>query len=517
MESKNYLFTDIFSDNSISGKTAIVYHDKQYTYNQLSKAVDLCASDLYRMGIKPNDKVALWGYNSFNWMVAFLAITKIEATAVLFNYSCTIEDLSKLMSYTDIKFVVYGNNREVKRLGTEPLHQLSSFINVPYYKFYDLESMDFSKRIEEDENPIVFPKYLRFAKRSSVMIFTTGTTSTPKAVQLSSFSIINDSINSQVNILGMQEDKMAIAIPLFHSFGLIVAITYLLCGSTIYLFDELKPEIIAKAVLDYHITNMAAVNKIYLGLSQTSIFPQIRSIPTMCILGGGFTPAEQIIGLESMFNNARFLIGYGQSETSPIISLMDTNADQTKRATTVGKPIPNCQIKIFDNAGKEKPQGEIGEVVVKGPIVMNGYYNLAFKPIDIFGWLHTGDLGYYDPQGYLHLAGRIKDIIIKSGENISPSEIEEIIGKYPNIKEVKVVGVPHPESGESVEACLTVDDKDSFDIEKLKQYLKDTIAPFKVPSNFFIFNELPKGDTGKIDSKKLKDMIIPKLNYFKEK
>ena len=204
---------------------------------------------------------------------------------------------------------------------------------------------------------------------------------------------------------------------------------------------------------------------------------------------------------------------YGQSEAAPLTMVRPSDMVE-QRAQSVGQAIDGLEIRISDGKGGFLPRGEIGEVVARGSNLMNGYDRLPKdkQPIDEDGWLHTGDLGLLDENGYLYLAGRIKDVIIRGGENISPSEIENALNQMDNIREAKVMGAPHPIYGESVEACITMTDGGkSFDQEAIKNALRKVIARFKVPSHIFLYDSFPLNVNGKLDQRALHADMLTRL------
>ena len=259
---------------------------------------------------------------------------------------------------------------------------------------------------------------------------------------------------------------------------------------------------------------MAAVGAIYLSLAEAEGFEE-NVVPNLhlCMIAGGMSTPVQMMRLELQYTNATFINMYGQSEAAPLTMVRPSDLVE-KRAQTVGKAIGGIEIRISDGKGGFLPQGEIGEVVARGGNLMNGYDKLPTEkqPVDKDGWLHTGDLGCFDEDGYLHLSGRIKDVIIRGGENISPSEIESALMQMNNIREAKVMGAPHPIYGESVEACVTMTDGGaSFDQAALKKALRSVIARYKVPSHIFLYDRFPLNVNGKLDQRSLHADVLNRL------
>jgi fatty-acyl-CoA synthase len=237
-----------------------------------------------------------------------------------------------------------------------------------------------------------------------------------------------------------------------------------------------------------------------------------------CIVGGGFTSEQEFNFLERKYKNAKFLNGYGQTECSPLISLVYPDSPLEKRKTTVGLPIKGIDIIFQDPKTKEiLPQGKTGEILIKGYNVFNGYYKTPkeSQPIDENGYLHTGDLGYLDEDGYLVLSGRLKDTIVRKGENISPKEIENELMKFPEFGQVRVLGFPSVDEGEFIIACVELKKKPLHFIEE--NYFKEmhkTLPSVKIPSHIIYMKRFPLTANGKLDELKLREICITKLSLY---
>ena len=331
-------------------------------------------------------------------------------------------------------------------------------------------------------------------------------------MQISQRALTFDADAFNGNVAEYAGRSVCVAVPLFHILGLLMSYAYLCRGATVCLCADYKPETLAREIDAYRISDMAAVGAVYLGLAEAPGFEDnVAPHLHLCMIAGGMSTPVQMMRLELQFVNATFVNMYGQSEAAPLTMVHPGDLVE-KRAQTVGKAIRGLDIRISDGKGGFLGQGEIGEVVAQGGNLMNGYDKLPEEkqPIDANGWLHTGDLGYFDEDGYLHLAGRIKDVIIRGGENISPSEIENALNQMDNIREAKVMGAPHPIYGESVEACVTMTDNGaSFDQESIKAALRAVIARFKVPSHVFLYESFPLNVNGKLDQRALHaDMLM---------
>lgn len=489
-----------------------------YTYKELNECIDYFTATLIQKGVKKGDHVALWGYNSINWVISFYSIVRAGAVAVLLNYSSMAKDLEELVKFTNVKFIIYGNNREIKK-NPDAAKILGSSVNLDSEKIIDIDSsvMDFKKLASESKIDLSQVKKLCASDdphRTAVIIFTTGTTAMPKAVQLSQYGIVNDAISFGNRYEEIRGSKICVSLPLFHSYGLLVFQTYLYNGGTCFIHGSIKTDVIVNLIGEHQVSDIASVGSVYLGLVEHSDF-DIKVMPNVrvCLIGGGVASPVQMMRLESCFKHGIMLHAYGQTESSPVLSVMNPNDPIEKRATTVGRPLDCGEIRIWLQDKGFLNSGEIGEVVARGAYLMNGYYGLPEdkQSIDKDGWLHTGDLGFLDEEGFLHLAGRIKDIIIINGENVSPIDVEQEINKDDAIREVKVLGAPNPITGESIEACIVLNKNAVFNEEFLRAQLKTKIAPFKIPSHFFVYDSFPVNANGKLDQRALKEDMLKRI------
>ena len=496
------------------GRLAIVGGGAGCTYEDLYKGISGLAAKLQEMGVGKGNRVALWGYNSANWIIAFFAIIRAGGTAVLVNYSMPCADAAELLALTDTGFLLCGDNGETKK-NPDAMKALATQAGIPEEHCLDLRqaSADLAHAFPGAEE-VPDARDETEADETAFIIFTSGTTSKPKAVQISQKALTFDANAFNTNVGEYAGRSVCVAVPLFHILGLLMSFSYLCRGATVCLPANYKPETLATEIDAYRISDMAAVGAVYLGLEDSEGFEE-KVVPNLhlCMIAGGMSTPVQMMRLELEFANATFINMYGQSEAAPLTMVRPSDLVE-QRAQSVGQAIEGLDIRISDGKGGFLSKGEIGEVIARGGNVMNGYDKLPREeqPIDEEGWLHTGDLGMLDENGYLYLAGRIKDVIIRGGENISPSEIENALTQLDNIKEAKVMGAPHPIYGESVEACVTLNDESAgFDQEAVKNALRKVIARFKVPSHIFLYDSFPLNVNGKLDQRALHADMLTRL------
>ena len=507
--------TRLFSDRICRehpSRIAIVGNGYSCTYEDFHRGIGGLSTRLKSMGVKKGSRVALWSYNSANWLIAFFAIVKAGGTAVLLNYSTSIEEASDLLIDTKTEFVLCGDNAAVKK-NQDALSRLATLAGISPEHCMNISQTVIDLGITDQEDSPEMRSEDE-AGETAFIIFTSGTTSKPKAVAISQRALSFDADMFNGTVSEQAGTGICIAVPLFHILGLLMSYSYLCRGMTICLPRDYKPETLMKEIDDNHISDMSAVGAIYMNLAESEGFEE-KVVPNLklCMIAGGMSTPVQMMRLELQFANATFINMYGQSEGAPLTMVHPSDLVE-KRAHTVGKAVPGMDVRILDSNGVFLEEESIGEVVAKGDGLMNGYDNLPAdqQPIDSDGWLHTGDLGYFDNEGYLHLSGRIKDVIIRGGENISPLEVENALYKLDYIREAKVMGAPHPIYGESVEACITMKDEGiAFDPEAIRKGLSATIAHFKLPSHIFMFDRFPLNVNGKLDQKQLHANMLMRL------
>ena len=515
MDQKLFARTLIRGAENYPDRPAITCRDKTVTYGQLKTAADRCALKLAASGLQKGDKVVLWGFNGIEWMVAFFGIAEAGGVAALMNYGLKGPDVSALSKMVDASFGIIGGNT-ISIADQQAAAKALIDGGVPMNHIFPATAfvqMDAFMPLSEEENVTVAELLKRNEpKDSQVIIYTSGTTSLPKAVLQSSYSVLSNVEGCIDMIENDTGERLCLALPTFHSYGLMVAHAYLSMGRHVFLTPLLKPDTLLTMIYENKITDMCSVGAIYGMLTSMPEFEEkLTGQLKLCIVGGGFTTPVEMMRFEKLLGGGKLLCGYGQTECSPVITLETCQDPLERRAVSVGRSLPNHEVRIWNEGTGFAAQGEIGEIVVKGPSLMNGYYGLPEEKqaIDKDGWLHTGDLGRFEPDGMLQFAGRIKDIIIRSGENISPVEIERVLLEQPEVAAAKVLGASHPIWGESVECCLVL--RSPINEDEFRARLKTKLASFKVPSHFFVYETFPLNENGKLDQRTLHADMLNRL------
>ena len=520
---ENYLFEDIYKlDEEKSQIIGLNFKGTPYTFKEIERSVDYYCHVLASKGVKPGDHIALLGMNCYNWLIAFYAIIKVGAVAVLLNYMARHETLVELIKDTDCQYLCYGKYIALVKQEDE-FNQLLKDTGISKEKTISMRyrHVNFKEILSKEEiKPFKSPlSREEDSKRTSYIIFTTGTTAKPKAACLTQFSMMNIIYINFKRLDSVFPQKFMCLLPMFHCFGLLVVNAYMAFQRTVYLNSLSDKVKIYKEFVKNKCGDYASVSVIFDKLARAPFWWLHRArFVQHCIVGGGFTSEQEFAFLEKKYGKGKFMNGYGQTECSPMISLVYPDLPDEKKRTTVGVPMQGIELAFMDPETKKiLPKGQVGEILVKGYNVFNGYYNMPKEkqPFDKDGYLHTGDLGYLDEDGYLVLNGRLKDIIIRKGENISPKEIEEELRKFHEFGQVRVLGFPSIDEGEYIIACVELKKKPlHFVEEKYLEQMRKTLPDIKIPSHIVYTDKFPLTANGKLDEMQLRELCLNKLSLF---
>jgi len=480
-----------------------------YTYSEIDKCSDIIAAELYAQGVRKGTHVGICTANSANWGLTFFAVQKLGAVACLLNFNYTASELKLVSEIGDITHLCYG---EMKAAG-----ELEQVVNQPDSRIiaaYNISStINFKERMAEN---VAFSYDCEiYSDDVCVMIYTSGSTGRPKGVLLSAYNLLNASIRRAEAVRLADGDKLCLILPLFHIFGLTAGFfSNALFGGSIVIPASIKTGVLLDTIESEKCTLFHSVPTMVLAIMNNEAFAPKRVESLRCvILSGAATTEPQMLNMMQVFPNVHFIVCYGLSEMSPASA---TEYDETVEhlCRSVGKPIKDIEVMIADPAtDAELEIGQIGEIRLRGFNLMCGYYKMGLdsQAVDGEGWLHTGDLGNMDSEGYLHITGRIKELIIRGGENIMPNEIAAVISRHEDIADVKVVGVPDDFYGEVVCACVAMKNGKSLDEAAMNTFLTDKLAKYKIPAYYMQFDELPKLANGKVDAVLIKKLAGEKF------
>ena len=499
-----------------SGRVVVKTDTDSYTWSDIDKCSQLVADDLAKLGVKKGTHVGLISANSINWIITFFAIQKLGAMAMLFNFGLFPHETAKVASIADVTHLCYGEMpaaRDEEAFLNEVKNAEGSTVKFTYSI---KKSIDLKQRYDEYESMKDKFGQTVDADTPCTVIFTSGSTGKPKGVILSSYNILNAAVSSRKNQTLNSSDRNCLILPMFHIFGLVAGLfANFLADSLICLPKDIRTDTLLNLIEKERCTIFHSVPTMMIALVNNKSFDPARCSTLRCtILSGAAATVSQIQMFREKLPNEHFISSYGLSEMAPV-SASDYGDTDEHLLYTVGKPFPNIEIKIQDYVTKKECRlREQGEILVQGYNLMMGYYKLSpdDQSIDEDGWLHTGDLGYLTEEGYLCLSGRLKELIIRGGENIMPGEVESVISSLDGVNMVKVFGVPSDFFGEEVGACIKMQEGFAFDEEKIRSELSQKLAKFKIPAYFVEYKDFPLLGSGKIDTVTLKKNMLSRLS-----
>ncbi len=447
-----------------------------------------------------------------------MALTRIGALPVLINYNYKSIELKDIISYADLEFLLYGDG--YKKIKYIDLIDSINFKQIPNFKAcFDIGEKRFSNWMNSYED--FDPSYYSIIDSNIDthdelnMIFTSGTTSRVKGVVLTHYQMLNISSIQIESMRWTEDDIVCLPLPFFHCFGLSCGLLASLNKNMLLCLTTTRSLSILQTIEKYRCTVLSGVPSMYKSLLNNKDFEtfDLTSLKSG-IVAGECVNQKHFIEISERCHVPYLQQSYGQTETSPAITFTEYDDPVSFRGKTVGKVIDGLELRIFDNEKQcEVANGDVGEIQVKGfNVLKNGYYKLEEENSTLYtedNWLRTGDAGYLDENNYLFLTGRFKEMIIKNGENICPTEIEDIILNYDGIQQVKVLGVCDDFCGEAIAAVYR--SKSAKIEQELIEFVKQHLADYKVPKYFIRFEDFPTLENGKIDIKKIKQIILKKL------
>lgn len=489
--------------------------NKRYTWADVENCSQVIAKQLFDAGVKKGTHVAICGANSVNWIFTFFATQKLGAIAVLLNSGLKQTELLTLAKLGDITHFCIGDMFGVSdydalfaSLRNAQNHGIVSVMDVrstvdfcALYGLGDYSAFVADAKVQADD--------------PAVMLFSSGTTGMPKGVLLSSFNVVFATQSALDRIAIGANETVCNILPFFHIFGLISGVfATAISNNELLLPSSFRTEVILDEIEKQNCTLLFSVPTMVLALiNNTSFSTQKVSSLKHCVLGGAAVSEAQLYFMSQKIPNATFGIVYGLSELAPATMTFVTDSVQ-KVATSIGKPCNGVELTISQGNAQQADANGVGEILLRGDNLMTCYYKLDIdsQAFDDDGWLHTGDLGAIDAEGYVHIVGRIKELIIRGGENIIPNEVVSAISVHPSVADVKVLGVPDHFYGEIVVACVIPQKGANINADELNQFLSTRIAKFKIPAHYVFYNAFPLLPNGKVDVISLKKDVMQKLN-----
>jgi len=527
--------TENYPDNE-----ALVCPDRgvRYTYKEFREACNQFAKGLLKLGVKKGDSTAVWGTNVPEWVITQFGSSMIGGVLVTVNTSYKLFELEYLLKQSDATTLImtegtkgsdYKNiiyelcpelyNCKPGELESERLPLLKNVIMMDNKKFPGMftwnEILKMGEEVPDEE--LATCRAALDPEDVIIMMYTSGTTGFPKGVMLTHHNLITNSSGTAECINLGKADRLCIPVPLFHCFGCVSGtMCCVVSGATMVLVEKFDPAKVLETVEKERCTVLHGVPTMFimeLELLKKQKF-DLSSLRTG-IVAGAPCPVDVIKELEEVMNMREVVIAYGQTEASPGITNTRTDDPHELRISTAGRALPGVEVKIVDpKTGAEVPRGVQGEIYARGSNIMKGYYKnpeATAGVIDEESWLHTGDLGVMDENGYCKIICRLKDMIIRGGENIYPKEVEEFLLTHPSVKDVQVVGVPSVKYGEEVMAFIQLKEGQALTREAVQNFCKGQIARYKVPKYVIFTDTYPTTTSGKVQKYKLRRLGIETL------
>jgi fatty-acyl-CoA synthase len=505
------------------------HQEQRFTYRELREVTDAFARGLIALGVKHGDRVGIWSTNSIEWVVAQFATPKIGAILVNINPAYRSSEATYALRQSGVSVLL-----------TQVRHKTSEYVEILREIRDSLPELRTVVLLGDDElrapleNALRYGDVLKAAENVSAerlrergelvqfdeainIQYTSGTTGFPKGATLSHHNILNNGYFIGEGCRYTERDRVCVPVPFYHCFGMVLGnLAIVTHGATIvipnYSFDA---ALTLEAVQAERCTSLYGVPTMFIA---ELALPNFRDYDCSSlrtgIMAGSPCPVEIMKRVQSEMHMPEVTICYGMTETSPVSTQTAVDDPLDKRTATVGRVHPHLEVKIVDEAGRIVPRGVPGELCTRGYSVMLGYWNdpeNTAASIDAARYMHTGDIATMDAEGYLNIAGRIKDMVIRGGENVYPREIEEFLYAHPAIKDVSVIGVPDEKYGEELCAWVVLHQEGAASEEEIREFCRGKIAHYKVPRYVRFVSEFPMTVTGKVQKYKMREVSTAEL------
>jgi fatty-acyl-CoA synthase len=505
------------------------HQEIRWTWQHLGEEVERAALGLIAVGIKRGDRVGIWSPNCAEWTVLQLACASVGAIIVNINPAYRPAELAFALGQSGVRLLVTAESFRTS--------QYLSMLSGVRSGLAALERVvTIGRRRAEKPDDLLWPELLAaghgvaggalYDRQASLdrddpinIQYTSGTTGRPKGATLTHHNILNNARAVVQTLRYTPEDRVCIPVPLYHCFGMGIGNLGCLAagGATmVYPSPTFDPAATLQAIAGERCTSIYGVPTMFIAQLEEPGFAQfdLTSLRTG-LMGGAPCPVEIMKRVMTDMHARELCIIYGMTETAPVSFMTRPEDDLQRRVATVGRVMPHSEAKVIDpSTGRTVPVGNSGEICTRGYLVMRGYWEnpqATAEAIDDAGWMHTGDLGAMDAEGYLQIVGRIKDMVIRGGENLYPREIEEVLFQHPAIASVQVVGVPDARLGEELMAWVVLRDDAQVSVDELREFCHDRVAHFKVPRYFRFVDEFPMTVTGKVQKYRLREIAIEEL------
>ncbi|MDP2729221.1 MAG: long-chain-fatty-acid--CoA ligase [Dehalococcoidales bacterium] len=497
-------------------KTAIVFEGKRYSFNELNERVNRLGNALLNLGVQKGDRVGMLQVNTNQCVEAYFAVAKIGGIYLPLNFRARGNELTYMLNTAEANALFIGERYIDLVNSIKPeLASVKNFISLDSRHDGLLYYEELIKSAPANE---VFTDIAD--NDTTILMYTAGTTGFPKGVMLSHNSFSLYVLENVTPADPVTEDSNILTVPLYHVAGIQAMMAAIYGGRTLVMERQFEP-VEWMTLVETEKANRAMM--VPTMLKQLIDHPDFskHDLSSLKVItyGAAPMPLEVIKRAVELFHGASFINAFGQTETASTITTVppedhdltgteEEKAKKLRHLASIGKPMADVEMKVVDEEGNDLPQGEVGEIVARGPRVMTGYWKDAektSKTIDKDGWVHTGDIGYVDEDGYFYLAGRATDMIIRGGENISPEEVEGVLLSHPKVEDGAIIGVPDEEWGEVPLAVVVAKKGETVTAEELMEYCRVNLASFKRPRAVVFIDELPRNPMGKIIKKELRE------------
>ncbi|SPA44061.1 putative acyl-CoA synthetase YngI [Cupriavidus taiwanensis] len=521
-------------------REAVVFREQgvRWNWREFAEAIDALAGGLHALGLVRGDRVGIWAPNRVEWLVTQFATARLGLVLVNINPAYRLAELEYALNKVGVKAIVAAEAFKTSRY-LDMLQALAPELATSApgtLQAARLPSLRWVIRMGEGETPGMI-RYAQVLARGAGVAraeldritaqldrhdainvqFTSGTTGAPKGATLTHRNIVNNARFIAMAMRFSEQDKLCIPVPFYHCFGMVLSV--LACVSTgaamVFPGEAFDPEATMRAVSEERCTALHGVPTMFIAQLDHPRFADydFSSLRTG-IMAGSPCPIETMKRVVAQMHMSEVTIAYGMTETSPVSFQSSTTDPLDKRTTTVGRIQPHLEVKIVDASGATVPVGEKGELCTRGYSVMLGYWDDEARTAEAIrdGWMHTGDLATIDEEGYCNIVGRVKDMLIRGGENIYPREIEEFLFRHPKVQAVQVFGVPDPRYGEEVCAWIVLKPGESATEDEIRAFCRDQIAHYKIPRYIRFVDEMPLTVTGKVQKFVMRDQMVRELN-----
>jgi fatty-acyl-CoA synthase len=532
------LFDGAVRRNSLGEALVVPHQSIRWTWQRLSDEVDALAAGLYALGLRAGERIGILAPNTAQWIVTQFATARIGAILVNINPAYRPRELHFALEKTACKMLVCASRfkssdylemlREfvpelaVERDGGLNSAALPALRHIIVIGDFSLPGACAYSDVRKPDDAALYAQVrdaqsaLQFDDAVNIQ-FTSGTTGTPKAATLSHHNIVNNALMVARTMELGETDRLCIPVPMYHCFGMVLgSLCCVAAGATMVLPSEgFDAGAALAAVQAERCTALHGVPTMFIAQLEHESFSatDLNSLRTG-IIAGAPCSVELMKRLVGEMNLVQITIAYGMTETGPVSFQTSVHDPLERRVSTVGRVLPHTEIKIVDADNRVVPRGQPGELLTRGYCVMAGYWDDAEKTaeaIDASRWIRSGDIAALDDQGYCQIVGRIKDMLIRGGENIYPREIEEFLFTHPKIEDVQVIGVPDERFGEEICACIRLRPGQSASAEEVREFCKGHIAHFKIPRYVTFVDDFPMTVTGKVQKFKLRETVAREL------